>query len=246
MDTFMRTLGSWLQAITWLANEAQGRAKATAENKPVIVDFGATWCAACKELEHETFPHAGVRSEAKRFVTIRVDATDAQLDGALVARALATIVAQEKPDVVLLGKQAVDGDSNQVAQQLAELLGWPQATFAATIQEEAGALLVGREVDGGVITLRVKLPAVVSVDLRIVAPGVTSASMTQPGGSPSGEMRPWANRTTCRYSSACHPERSRRTSLSSRISRHSPEVSPSSSRPSQVAASPDGGVPPRT
>jgi electron transfer flavoprotein beta subunit len=87
-----------------------------------------------------------------------------------VARALKALVEKEKPDVVIMGKQAVDGDSNQVGQILAELLDWPMATFAATIKEEAGALLVGREVDGGVITLRVKLPAVVSVDLRIVAP----------------------------------------------------------------------------
>lgn len=101
---------------------------------------------------------------------IRVDVKDEQLDGALIARALKTIVDKEKPDVVLMGKQAVDGDSNQVGQMLAYLLGWPQATFAATIQEEAGALLVGREVDGGVLTLRVKLPALVTVDLRIVAP----------------------------------------------------------------------------
>ena len=69
-----------------------------------------------------------------------------------------------------MGKQAVDGDTNQVGQLLAELLDWPMATFAATIKEEDGALLVGREVDGGVLTLRVKLPAVVTVDLRIVAP----------------------------------------------------------------------------
>lgn len=101
---------------------------------------------------------------------IRVDATDEQLDGDLVARALKTIVDQEKPDVVLMGKQAVDGDSNQAGQLLAEYLDWPMATFAATIHEEPGALRVSREVDGGVATLRVKLPAVVTVDLRIVAP----------------------------------------------------------------------------
>lgn len=102
---------------------------------------------------------------------IRVDATDEQLDGALVARALKTLVEQEKPDLVLMGKQAVDGDSNQVGQMLAELLDWPQATFAATIEEEeGGSLLVAREVDGGVAKLRVRLPAVVTVDLRIVAP----------------------------------------------------------------------------
>jgi electron transfer flavoprotein beta subunit len=83
---------------------------------------------------------------------------------------LKALIEKEKPDVVVMGKQAVDGDSNQVGQILAELLDWPQATFAATIKEEAGSLLVGREVDGGVATLRVKLPAIVTVDLRIVAP----------------------------------------------------------------------------
>jgi electron transfer flavoprotein beta subunit len=101
---------------------------------------------------------------------IRVDTTDDALDGRLVAHALSAIVATEKPDLVLLGKQAVDGDSNQVGQRLAELLDWPMATFAATIREETGALLVSREVDGGVATLRVGLPALVTVDLRIVSP----------------------------------------------------------------------------
>jgi electron transfer flavoprotein beta subunit len=101
---------------------------------------------------------------------IRIDTTDEALDGRLVALALKGVVAEEKPDVVLLGKQAVDGDSNQVGQRLAEHLDWPMATFAATIREDGASLLVGREVDGGVLTLRVKLPALVTVDLRIVAP----------------------------------------------------------------------------
>lgn len=126
----------------------------------VVVTFGPK--------ETETTLRAALATGADR--AIRVDVTDDKLDGDIVARALKALVEKEKPDVVLMGKQAVDGDSNQVGQMLAEHLDWPMATFAATIQEEDGALLVGREVDGGVAKLRVKLPAVVTVDLRIVAP----------------------------------------------------------------------------
>jgi len=111
---------------------------------------------------------------------IRVEASDADLDGGLVAAALKSLVDAEKPDLVLMGKQAVDGDSNQVGQRLAELLDWPMATFAATLREEDGALLVGREVDGGVMKVRVRLPAVVTVDLRIVAPDSVYSKHTDP------------------------------------------------------------------
>jgi electron transfer flavoprotein beta subunit len=126
----------------------------------VVVTFGPK--------ETEPTLRAALATGADR--AIRIDTTDDKLDGDLVARALAALVEKEKPDVVVMGKQAVDGDSNQVGQILAELLDWPMATFAATIKEEAGALLVSREVDGGVATMRVKLPAIVTVDLRIVAP----------------------------------------------------------------------------
>lgn len=101
---------------------------------------------------------------------IRIDAEDSALDGRLVANALKSVVDAEKPDVVLLGKQVVDGDSNSVGQMLAELLDFPMATFAATVTEEAdGKLVVGREVDGGVLTLRLT-PCLITVDLRVVAP----------------------------------------------------------------------------
>jgi electron transfer flavoprotein beta subunit len=127
----------------------------------VVVTFGAK--------DTETTLRSALATGADR--AIRVDMTDDKLDGDLVARALKSLVEKEKPDLVLCGKQAVDGDSNQVGQLLAEYLGWPQATFAATIKsEDDKSLLVGREVDGGTIHLRVTLPAVVSVDLRIVAP----------------------------------------------------------------------------
>jgi electron transfer flavoprotein beta subunit len=95
--------------------------------------------------------------------------------------ALKKIVEEEKPDVVLMGKQVVDSESNFVGQALAELLDWPMATFAATIKEEAGALLVGREVDGGVMTARLKLPALVTVDLRIVSPDSVYSLKTAAG-----------------------------------------------------------------
>ncbi len=102
---------------------------------------------------------------------IRIDSTDDALDGDVIARALKALVDKEKPDLLLCGKQAVDGDSNQVAQLAAEYLGWPQATFAGSIKSEGDkALVVGREVDGGTMKVIVTLPAVVSVDLRIVAP----------------------------------------------------------------------------
>lgn len=103
---------------------------------------------------------------------ILVEATDGQLDTAVTARALKALVDAEKPDLVLMGKQTVDGDSNAVGQTLAELLGWPMATFAMSIATNDGGktLTVGREVDTGVLTVKVTLPAVVTVDLRIVAP----------------------------------------------------------------------------
>ncbi|HYO95031.1 MAG TPA: electron transfer flavoprotein subunit beta/FixA family protein [Polyangiaceae bacterium] len=127
----------------------------------------------------ETTLRAALATGADRAV--RVDATDDQLDGRLVALALKALVDAEKPDLVLMGKQAVDGDSNQVGQRLAELLDWPMATFAATIHEETeNVLLVGREVDGGVLYVRVRLPAVVTVDLRVVAGTSVRSRHTEP------------------------------------------------------------------
>jgi electron transfer flavoprotein beta subunit len=103
---------------------------------------------------------------------ILVAAEDKDLDSLVVARALKAIVDKEKPDLVLMGKQVVDGDSNAVGQMLAELLGWPMATFAMSVATDDGGktLSVGREVDTGILTVKVKAPAVVTVDLRIVAP----------------------------------------------------------------------------
>jgi electron transfer flavoprotein beta subunit len=103
---------------------------------------------------------------------IRVDAEDANLDAGTVAAVLGTIIAEEKPDLVLMGKQAVDGDSNQVGQMLAGKLAWPQATFAASVElaQDKKSLTVGREVDAGVEYKKVPLPSIVTVDLRIVSP----------------------------------------------------------------------------
>ncbi len=116
---------------------------------------------------------------------IHLKADEGALDSLVVAKALKAVVDAEKPDLVLMGKQAVDGDSNTAGQMLAELLGWPMATFAMSIAREGNTLTVGREVDTGVLTLKVTLPAVVTVDLRIVqskavANGVTPASHAYP------------------------------------------------------------------
>ena len=87
-----------------------------------------------------------------------------------VARVLEKVVANEQPQLVIMGKQAIDDDSNQTGQMLAALLGWSQATFASKVVIEGETAQVTREIDGGLETLSVKLPAVVTTDLRLNEP----------------------------------------------------------------------------
>ena len=100
--------------------------------------------------------------------------SDADLEPLAVARLLKAVVDEEKPDLVLMGKQSIDGDNNAVGQMLAALLDWPQATFASKIVLEGGKATVTREVDGGLQTLAAALPAVVTVDLRLNTPRYAS------------------------------------------------------------------------
>ncbi|MDD3028740.1 MAG: electron transfer flavoprotein subunit beta/FixA family protein [Alphaproteobacteria bacterium] len=102
-----------------------------------------------------------------RAIHVPVD-TETQALG--VARALKKIVEKEKPDLILLGKQAIDQESNQVGAILAAQLGWAQATFASKIEIADGKANVTREIDGGLETLSVKLPAVITADLRLNEP----------------------------------------------------------------------------
>lgn len=97
-------------------------------------------------------------------------ADDTPLEPLAIAKLLKALVEAEKPDLVVLGKQAIDDDSNQTGQMLAALLGWPQGTFASKVVPEAGAIAVTREVDGGLETVRLNLPAIVTTDLRLNEP----------------------------------------------------------------------------
>jgi electron transfer flavoprotein beta subunit len=87
---------------------------------------------------------------------------------------MAKIVEDEKPDLVVIGKQAIDDDSNQVGQMLAEMLGWPQATFASKLEVAGGKCTVVREADGGLQTIAFALPAVITTDLRLNEPRYAS------------------------------------------------------------------------
>jgi electron transfer flavoprotein beta subunit len=100
--------------------------------------------------------------------------TDADLEPLAAAKALKALVEEEKPDLVIMGKQAIDGDNNAVGQMLAALLGWPQATFASKVELSGKTAKVTREVDGGLQTLEVDLPAVITVDLRLNEPRYAS------------------------------------------------------------------------
>ncbi|MGE4370897.1 MAG: electron transfer flavoprotein subunit beta/FixA family protein [Burkholderiaceae bacterium] len=96
--------------------------------------------------------------------------TDAELQPLAVAKLLKAIVDKEQPQLVILGKQAIDDDANQTGQMLAALLDWPQATFASKVEIDGDTAKVTREVDGGLETVALKLPAIVTTDLRLNEP----------------------------------------------------------------------------
>jgi electron transfer flavoprotein beta subunit len=100
--------------------------------------------------------------------------SDSDLEPLAVAKLLAAVAKEEAADLVLMGKQAIDGDNNAVGQMLSALLGWPQATFAAKLEIAGGKATVTREVDGGVQTVEVAIPAVVTADLRLNEPRYAS------------------------------------------------------------------------
>ncbi|TAL84152.1 MAG: electron transfer flavoprotein subunit beta/FixA family protein [Candidimonas sp.] len=96
--------------------------------------------------------------------------TDVSLQPLAVAKLLRALVDKEQPQLVILGKQAIDDDANQTGQMLAALLNWPQATFASKVELAGDTVAVTREVDGGLETLSLKLPAIVTTDLRLNEP----------------------------------------------------------------------------
>jgi electron transfer flavoprotein beta subunit len=122
--------------------------------------------AACQETLR-----TALAMGADRAILIQ---SEDELQPLAIAKLLRAVAEKEQPQLVLLGKQAIDGDNNQTGQMLAGLLGWAQATFASKIELEGGAALVTREIDGGLEKLRVKLPAVVTTDLRLNEPRYAS------------------------------------------------------------------------
>jgi len=100
--------------------------------------------------------------------------TDLETQPLAVAKALAKIADKEQPQLIILGKQAIDDDCNQTGQMLAALLGWGQATFASLVELGEGSVQVTREIDGGLETLELKLPAIITTDLRLNEPRYAS------------------------------------------------------------------------
>jgi len=100
--------------------------------------------------------------------------TNVELQPLAVAKLVAAVIKKEDPKLVLMGKQAIDDDANQTGQMLAELMGWPQATFASKVDVQEEKAKVTREVDGGLETIEVRLPAIITADLRLNQPRYAS------------------------------------------------------------------------
>ncbi|ASQ45456.1 electron transfer flavoprotein subunit beta/FixA family protein [Legionella clemsonensis] len=122
------------------------------------------------DASQETLRHA-LALGADRAILVRIERHLCSLN---VAKILQKIVEKEQPQLVLMGKQSIDGDNNQTPQMLAALLDWPQATFASNLTVQEKTIEVTREIDGGLETLAMPLPAVVSTDLRLNEPRYAS------------------------------------------------------------------------
>ncbi len=147
-----------------IAVEAAVRLKETGKAREVVaVSIGPAQAA-------ETLRTA-LAMGADRGILVK---TDQAVEPLAVARILKALVEAEKPDFVITGKQAIDDDANQVGQMLAALLGWPQGTFAHSLELADGTARIAREIDGGLQTVAVKLPAVMTTDLRLNEPRYAS------------------------------------------------------------------------
>ncbi|MGI4850045.1 MAG: electron transfer flavoprotein subunit beta/FixA family protein [Janthinobacterium lividum] len=122
---------------------------------------------SCGVLQCQETLRTAMAIGADRAVLVE---TDAELQPLAVAKLLKAIAEREQPQLIILGKQAIDDDSNQTGQMLAALLGWPQATFASKVTVAEGRATVTREVDGGLETISLTLPAIITTDLRLNEP----------------------------------------------------------------------------
>jgi electron transfer flavoprotein beta subunit len=139
--------------------EAMRLKEAQKVTEVVAVSCGVTQC-------QETL-RTGMAIGADRGILVE---TTAELEPLAVAKLLKALADKEQPQLIILGKQAIDDDSNQTGQMLAAMLGWPQATFASKVVLEDGKVSVTREVDGGLETLSLTLPAIITTDLRLNEP----------------------------------------------------------------------------
>jgi len=128
-------------------------------------------CVSIGPQQAQETIRTGLAMGADRGILVKTDAT---VEPLAVAKILKAVVEEEKPDLVILGKQAIDDDCNQTGQMLAALLGWAQGTFASKIAIDGGEISVTREVDGGLQTVKLQMPAIITTDLRLNEPRYAS------------------------------------------------------------------------
>ncbi len=160
--------------------EAMRLKESGAAKEVVAVSCGV---AACQETLRTALAIGADRA-------ILVESNEA-LEPLAVAKLLKAVCEKEKPEIVIMGKQAIDDDSNQTGQMLAALMGWPQATFASKVKVADGKAEVTREVDGGLETISIKLPAVITTDLRLNEPRyVTLPNIMKAKKKPLENLKP--------------------------------------------------------